>query len=116
MILQLSSGQGPVECELAVGKLLAALKLEFPDIEVLSKHESKFCEGYTSVLLSTGKDLSHLEGSIQWTCQSPFRPHHKRKNWFVDVSIIPEIENICTNREIRFERFHCGGKYFIKSA
>ena len=56
------------------------------------------------------EDLSHLEGSIQWICQSPFRPHRKRKNWFVDVSIIPEMENICTEQEIRFERFHCSGK------
>lgn len=110
MILQLSSGQGPVECELAVGNLLSALQLEYSDIEVFSAHKSKFCDGYTSVLFSTANDLSHLEGSIQWICQSPLRPHHKRKNWFVDVSIIPEVENICTDREIRFERFHCGGK------
>ena len=110
MILQISSGQGPVECELAVGNLLSALQLEYSDIEVLSAHESKFCDGFTSVLFSTSEDLSHLEGSIQWICKSPLRPHHKRKNWFVDVSIIPEVENICTDREIRFERFHCGGK------
>ena len=40
---------------------------------------------------------------------SPFRPQHKRKNWFVDISIIPEQEIICTDNNIRFERFHCGG-------
>lgn len=110
MIIQLSSGQGPVECELAVSKLLAALQEEYSDIEVLSVHKSKTEGCYTSVLFSTNEDLSFLEGSIQWICQSPFRPHHKRKNWFVDVSIIPEVENICTEQEIRMERFHCGGK------
>lgn len=110
MIIQLSSGQGPVECELAVSKLLAALQKEYTDIEVLSVHKSKTEGCYTSVLLSTNEDLSFLEGSIQWICQSPFRPHHKRKNWFVDVSVIPEVENICTEQEIRMERFHCGGK------
>ena len=62
------------------------------------------------MLFSTEQDLSFLEGSIQWICKSPFRPNHKRKNWFVDVSIIPEAENICTDRDIRMERFHCGGK------
>ena len=51
-----------------------------------------------------------MEGSIQWICRSPFRPNHKRKNWFVDVSIIPEMENICKDQDIRFERFHSGGK------
>lgn len=56
------------------------------------------------------EDLSELEGSIQWICRSPFRPNHKRKNWFVDVSVIPEVENVCKEQEIRFERFHSGGK------
>lgn len=110
MIIQISSGQGPVECELAVRKLLESLQAEFKNIEVLSIHEAKTRGCYTSVLFSTNEDLSSLEGSIQWICQSPFRPHHKRKNWFVDVSIIPEVESICTDQEIRMERFHCGGK------
>ena len=110
MIIQISSGQGPVECEFAVSKLLTSLQKEFPDIEVLSAHKSKTEGCFTSVLFSTESDLSALEGSIQWICPSPFRPNHKRKNWFVDVSIIPEVENICTDHEIRMERFHCGGK------
>ena len=110
MIIQISSGQGPAECELAGSKLLASLEAEFEDIEVLSKNASRNEGCYTSLLFSTDHDLAALEGSIQWICQSPFRPHHKRKNWFVDVSIIPEVENICTDQEVRFERFHCGGK------
>ena len=110
MILQISSGQGPAECELAVKKLLHSLQAEFPDIEVLSQHRSRYENGYTSVLLATDTDVSALKGSIQWICPSPIRPHHKRKNWFVDVSIIPDIENICTNHDIKFERFLSGGK------
>ena len=110
MIVQLSSGQGPFECELAVNKLFDALKSEFPDIELLRKHESKISGYCSSILFSTAFDLSDLEGTIQWICQSPFRPNHKRKNWFVDVSIIPEVENVCKDQDIKFERFHCGGK------
>ena len=60
-------------------------------------------------MFSTEEDLSGLEGTIQWICESPFRPHHKRKNWYVDVSIIPEVPQICKDQDIRFERFHCGG-------
>ena len=107
MIVQLSSGQGPSECELAV---LKALKKEYPDIEFLSAHEAREKGCYTSIIFTTERDLSDLEGSIQWICRSPFRPNHKRKNWFVDVSIIPEMENICKDQDIRFERFHSGGK------
>lgn len=110
MIVQLSSGQGPSECELAVLKLYEALKKEYPDIEFLSAHEAREKGCYTSIILTTERDLSDLEGSIQWICRSPFRPNHKRKNWFVDVSIIPEMENICKDQDIRFERFHSGGK------
>ncbi len=110
MIVQISSGQGPAECELAVCKLFGALKKEYPDIEELSSHRSRNQGCLTSVLFFTERDLSHLEGSVQWICKSPFRPHHKRKNWFVDVSVIPERENICKEQDIRFERFHSGGK------
>lgn len=110
MIVQLSSGQGPSECELAVLKLYEALKKEYPDIEFLSAHEAREKGCYTSIIFITERDLSDLEGSIQWICRSPFRPNHKRKNWFVDVSIIPEMENICKDQDIRFERFHSGGK------
>ena len=110
MIVQLSSGQGPSECELAVLKLYEALKKEYPDIEFLSAHEAREKGCYTSIIFTTERDLSDLEGRIQWICRSPFRPNHKRKNWFVDVSIITEMENICKDQDIRFERFHSGGK------
>lgn len=109
MILQISSGQGPAECELAVMKLYDALKREYPDITMLSRHQSRQGSGCTSVLFSAESDLSGLEGSILWICRSPFRPNHKRKNWFVDVSVIPETKSISREQDIRFERFHCGG-------
>ena len=124
MIIQLSSGQGPAECELTVKKLYDSLKKEFPDIEMISSHEAKRTEGCTSILFQTEQDLSGLEGSVQWICRSPYRPNHKRKNWFVDISVIPEVETVLKDNsmlsggekevykenEIRFERFHCGGK------
>ena len=37
MIIQLSSGQGPAECELAVVKLYNSLKAEHNDIELIQK-------------------------------------------------------------------------------
>lgn len=110
MIIQISSGQGPAECEYAVSKLFDTLKTEYPDIKEISTHKSRFSEYYTSVMFETKYDLHALEGTIQCIFTSPFRPNHKRKNWFVDVSIIPEREVVCTDKNIKFERFHCGGK------
>ena len=109
MIIQISSGQGPAECELCVTKLFESLNKEYPDLEVISQHPSKTKGCCTSIMFKTENDLSGLEGTVQWICQSPFRPEHKRKNWFVDVSIIPEIDEICKDQNIRFERFHSGG-------
>ena len=110
MIIQISSGQGPAECELAVSKLYEALKKEYPDIELISVHKSRISGGSTSIQFSTERDFSELEGSVQWICRSPFRPNHKRKNWFVDVSIIPEPEDVNREQKVRFERFHSSGK------
>lgn len=112
MIIQISSGQGPIECELAVGRLFKTLQKEFADIKEISSHKSRFNnsdDSFTSIMFETTNDLSALEGTIKCIFTSPFRPNHKRKNWFVDVSIIPEQEIICTDNNIKFERFHCGG-------
>lgn len=116
MLIQLSSGQGPAECELAVTKLYESLSKEYDDIELIDSHKSKMTGCCTSILLHTDNDLSKLEGTVLWICQSPYRPHHKRKNWYVDVSIIAEIDNenigngnICNEQDIKVERFHCGG-------
>ena len=109
MLIQLSSGQGPEECELAVKKLADSLMKEFDGVEVVSQNPGQPKGCYSSILLSSKSDLSFLVGSIQWICKSPFRPNHKRKNWFVDVSVIPELQEINMDKEYKFERFHCGG-------
>ena len=76
----------------------------------MSCHKSKSSEGYSSLMFKSKKDLSFLEGTVQWICESPYRPNHKRKNWFVDISIVQEANIIEDSNDIRFERFHCGGK------
>ena len=67
---------------------------------------------YQSVQISSEQDLSHLEGSIKWICESPYRRGHKRKNWFVDVSVCKEHTQTESSDEslVRFETFRSGGK------
>jgi peptide chain release factor len=54
-------------------------------------------------------------GSIQWTAESPLRPQHKRKNWFVGVMALPQAGEgregavSLDLREVRFEAFRAGG-------
>ena len=110
MIVQISAGQGPEECQIAVGKLYQSLKDEFKDLEIVSCKEGRSKGSYHSILFITEQDLSFLEGSIQWIWKSTVRPGHKRKNWFVDVSIIPEKEEVEDTADYRIEKFHSGGK------
>jgi len=111
MIIQISSGQGPAECELAVGKLLIALQTEYPEIRIHSSVPGGRICCFKSVQIESGKDLSHLEGSIQWICQSPYRPHHKRKNWYMDLSVAGEaVRKEFDDSLVRFETFRSSGK------
>lgn len=102
MKVQISSGQEPAECELAVGLFVKELQKNYSDVEIgeFSKGQQKDC--YNSIILKTETDISECEGTIEWICQSPFRPHHKRKNWYINVKVLSEDEKI--------EYFHCGGK------
>lgn len=133
MLVQLSAGTGPMECCIAVGKIYAALVRDssersaempdfdlegggHPDFPVLCAVPAKKTHGckipaYKSVLFSTDKDFSHLSGrSICWQCSSPLRKGHKRKNWFIDVSVIPEVEEVgFESRDLAVEFFHAGG-------
>jgi len=110
-IIQISSGHGPAECELAVAKLYDALCREFPNIQLIEKSSGRQTGCFKSIRFYGGYDLQLLEGSVQWICTSPFRPKHKRKNWFVDVSISVEADTASFQEDlVRFETFRSGGK------
>ena len=140
MIYQISSGiHPPIECERAVKLFTDSLLEEFEDlgIELISCRKSKYIDdGYSSALISldyiddrdkssilpnvmktfeflSGKeiDLDILDGgTIQWICKSPYRPNHKRKNWFININKIEEVPEITTDQDFRYETFRSGGK------
>lgn len=108
MLIQLSSGQGPKECERACYLYYRELMKEF-SLKVISiSHETNQC--CQSVVLYSENDISFLEGTMQWISLSPFRPHHKRKNWFVDVSILQEELDMENEQNIRYEVLRSSGK------
>lgn len=110
MLIQISSGKSPLECEYACRLFLKELLKEYgvKIFVVSASYRNKEC--LRSAVLYTELDLSELDGSIQWICQSPFRPHHKRKNWFVDVSVLKEYKEKDTDNLIRYEVCHSRGK------
>ena len=110
MRVQLSSGNGPAECELAVGKFLDVLKKELPDLQILNETKGVRMDGYRSVVFTTEQDVSHLQGTVKWVSISPLRPQHKRKNWFIDVSLFdePSVRDYSGDL-IRYQTFRCRG-------
>ena len=113
VLLQLSSGQGgPAECEIAVGKLFEALAAEFPTVELADSTPGRRPGSFRSVRLWGPEGLSALEGSVLWVCQSPVRPHHGRKNWYVDVSVgaHPTPADAFDGAQVRFETFRSPGR------
>lgn len=111
MLLQISSGKGPLECELAVGKLLQALQLELRDVEIVSQVQGSYVDCYKSVVIKTNNEIAGIVGTIKWIVQSPFRPKHKRKNWFIGVNVVNEHQKqVFDAGLVRYETFRSGGK------
>ena len=107
---QISSGQGPAECELAVSLLIRTLPAEFPALKIVSTVPGGKPNCFRSVQVS-GADLSTLEGTVKWICHSPYRSGHKRKNWFVDISACIRSQMTTFDEAlVRFETFRSGGK------
>ncbi len=117
ILLQLSAGQGPAECCLAIAKALVLLEKEANKLKVtLSLVEE--VEGlkrgtYKSVLYRlAGKSSLVLakrwSGSMQWICQSPYRPKHKRKNWFF-TGCLSEHAETSFSKAITYEACRSSG-------
>lgn len=100
-LLFFSAGMGPDECTLAVAKAVKqfineASKLSVK-IEIVESVLGDKPNTFRSVLIAIdGSQSQQLIdrwlGTVQWVCQSPYRPYHKRKNWFIGVTC---LENPC---------------------
>src|SRR4051812_27215888 len=99
IILHLSSGQGPEECQWVVAQLAAAFAREATAQGLACEPVEPIAGLSSSALLrvaGSGSDafVAARTGSIRWIGTSPFRPTHKRKNWFVAVTRAPEVESV----------------------
>lgn len=112
MLLQISSGLGPVECSIAVEKYCNELLKEYTGSELVSVNRDYSGYGYKSAVMELAEDVSGLEGTVLWICRSPVRKDHHRKNWYIDVSVIHEAEFSAGFREEDCEitTMHSGGK------
>ena len=68
----------------------------------------------SATLMAKGKHLESFakewKGTVQWIAQSPYRKLHKRKNWFVDISIFDVQFPLKWNeQDVRFETCRASG-------
>ena len=114
--LQISAGQGPRECGWVVTQLMMRIlqsaeshgcsaeiveKLAFD--KSMRKQDLVIVDAYLSCLIrlegvGVGVDVDvesfaqSWQGAIKWQGESPYRPKHKRLNWFVGVECVENAE------------------------
>lgn len=121
--MQLSSGRGPVECQLAVVRLAgvvarqaAAAGLVAETVGIVEGDERG--AALSALLKIEGEGVEDFargwRGSVQWICPSRLRPGVKRKNWFVGVELLGGIEPSpgvarIDPRDVAFESMRASG-------
>ena len=112
MLLQISSGQGPVECSVGAEKLCKALLKEYAGSKIVSVNADYSGHGYKSCVMEFDQDISSLEGTVLWVWKSTIRPGHQRKNWYMDLHVIKEAESVgeLNLEDCEITTMHCGGK------
>jgi len=120
LLLQITAGQGPAECAWAVVRTLQELSKEAAQagfaVTTVDVEQRPELGTVYSVLVSVsgGNDLGLFtkswRGTAQWIAQSPFRPQHKRKNWFVGVEVFELADEIKFDaKEITWETMRASG-------
>jgi peptide chain release factor len=112
--LQVTAGYGPTECAWAVVKVLEQIQqeaisasFEFRAIDIEPGPQPSTAQS-ALVSISGGPGLEAFmntwRGTVQWTARSPFRPGHKRKNWFVGIDILEPVDETRFDlKELRWE-------------
>jgi peptide chain release factor len=118
--IQITSGRGPVECcrvvVLVMQKLIEHSNQLGLEVELV-EHEDGPKDGcmFSATLSVSGDCIEKLrtewKGSVLWVAQkNPFRPWHRRKNWFVGVHFFKPLTSESMNeRDITYETLRSSG-------
>jgi peptide chain release factor len=102
--VQFGAGSGPRECAWVARQVAERFLAEVPGALLLEATEGSV------VVEVPGEVPPGWLGTIQWIGESPFRPGHKRKNWFIDVAAFqPPDEAGFAPGELRWEVMRAGG-------
>ena len=118
--IQITSGRGPVECcrvvVLVMQKIIEQAKSLGFNTEII-EHEDGPQDGcmFSATLSVACEDITPFtkewEGSVLWVAQkNPFRPWHRRKNWFVGIHFFKPMESNKTDEhDIVYETLRSSG-------
>ena len=118
--IQITSGRGPVECcrvvVLVMNKIIKQAKSLGYEVEVV-EHEDDSNDGcmFSATLAIEGESISSIkdewEGSVIWVAQkNPFRPWHRRKNWFVGAHFFKPLQaGTINDSDITYETLRSSG-------
>ncbi len=116
--IQITAGRGPVECARAVTLVAREILKAIPSLQLADcepHNQAKEC--YMSITLATDQPIpqpiiSEWNGTVLWrSTRNPYRPGHKRSNWFVGVNFFDDIElPQISESDIIYETCRSGGK------
>lgn len=88
--IQITAGRGPVECARAVTLVARELLKAFPSLQLADCEPHNQAHGcFMSMTFATEESIhqsviDEWQGTILWrSTKNPYRPGHKRSNWFV---------------------------------
>lgn len=116
MWIQITSGTGPGECQIAVRKISTILFDEAVGLR-LKPYVSDYVIGDHGILSSlismddSPEFAKSWEGTVLWTCQSPIRHKWKRKNWFVSINAIrySPLDSTFKESDLKFTTYRASG-------
>lgn len=116
--IHITAGLRPVECARAVTLVVREIVKAISSLQLADCEPHNQVNGcYMSMTFVTGESIPETvikewQGTVLWRSTSnPYRPGHKRSNWFVGVNFFDEVElPEIAESDIKYETCRSGGK------
>lgn len=118
-LVHITTANGPLECQLAAGKILGALLADLRQKGLQAEVIDRTAGPESGTILSATVRVSGNAvreaiqtwlGTIQWIQKSPYRPNHGRKNWFVGIFEVNSAKTVSWNEnEILYQSVRSSG-------
>ena len=116
--IQITAGRGTVECARAVTLVARELFKAIPTLQLTDSEPHNQEEGcFMSMTFASNEPIpqpiiDEWQGTVLWrSTKNPYRPEHKRCNWFVGINFFDEVSlPKIDESDIVYETCRSGGK------